>query len=299
VRSAGPRCSEVSRRLDESLIGTASVVRSWILLEQPGPWGYDAPAQSRIPGRVAREIRHRARSLQVRVVLIRRHGRSSPERRICFFSHTGISTQRLERLELTQAGDLLDVDWAPLRAGEPVAGRPHPEPLFLVCTNGARDRCCAEKGRAVAAAMSAGPGDRAWECSHIGGDRFAGNLVCFPHGVYYGRVAPAHAPDVAGRYERGLLDLEHYRGRSCYDFPTQAAEALIRTERDLPAIADVRLVSRTLRDGRLDAEFDVPGERVRVSVAVRSAAEPRRLTCQSTVESQPPQYELLELVAAG
>jgi hypothetical protein len=281
------------------MIGTASVVTNWILLEQPGPWGYDATIESRIPRQVAREIRSRARSLRIRVVLIRRHGRSTPERRLCYFAHTGIARQRLERLELTDVGDLLDVDWTPLRAGEPVVGAEHPQPLFLVCTNGARDRCCAEKGRAVASALTASVGDRAWECSHIGGDRFAGNLVCFPHGVYYGRVAPAQASGLAARYGQGLLDLDHYRGRSCYDFATQAAEAFLRSERGLPAIAEVGLVGRTVRDGRVDAEFDAPGGRVRVSVAARQTGEPRRLTCQSTDESRPPEYELLALAEAG
>jgi hypothetical protein len=281
------------------MIGTASVGTNWILLEQPGPWGYDAGIQSRIPRRVAREIRSRARSLRIRVVLIRRHGRSSPERRLCYFAHTGIVRQRLERLELAQVGDLLDLDWTPLRAGEPVAGVEHPHPLFLVCTNGARDRCCAEKGRAVASALTAEVDDRAWECSHIGGDRFAGNLVCFPHGVYYGRVSPAEAGGIAARYERGLLDLEHYRGRSCYDFPTQAAETFLRSERRLPAIADVRLVDRTIHAERVDAEFEIPDGRVSVSVAVHPAEEPRRLTCQSVVESRPPEYVLLNLPGSG
>jgi hypothetical protein len=280
------------------MIGTASVVTNWILLEHPGPWGYDAGIQSRIPRRVAREIRSRARSLRIRVVLIRRHGRSSPERRLCYFAHTGTARQRLERLELAHVGDLLDVDWTPLRAGEPVAGVEHPYPLFLVCTNGARDRCCAEKGRAVASALTAVAADRAWECSHIGGDRFAGNLVCFPHGVYYGRVAPAEAAGIAAQYERGLLDLDHYRGRSCYDFATQAAEAFLRSERHVPAIADVRLVDRAVQGQRLEAVFDVPGGRARVSVAVRQAAELRHLTCQALVESRPPEYVLLGLAGA-
>ena len=27
-----------------------------------------------------------------------------------------------------------------------------------------------------------------WQCTHVGGDRFAGNLVCFPEGLFFGRV---------------------------------------------------------------------------------------------------------------
>ena len=32
-----------------------------------------------------------------------------------------------------------------------------------------------------------------WQSSHIGGDRFAGNVVFLPEGLYYGRVEPAEA----------------------------------------------------------------------------------------------------------
>jgi hypothetical protein len=39
-------CSALSRLLDEPLAGTAPVAKSWIMLEQPGPWGRKALSQS-------------------------------------------------------------------------------------------------------------------------------------------------------------------------------------------------------------------------------------------------------------
>ncbi|MFN2590013.1 MAG: sucrase ferredoxin, partial [Actinomycetota bacterium] len=179
------------------MTGTASRVRSWILLEQPGPWGYDAPVQSRLSRGIAGALRDRARPAGIRIVLIRRPGRSSSRRRVCYFVHTGPAAQRLERVDLEAASELLDIDWSPLIVGEHVEGAEAASSAFLVCTNGARDRCCAERGRAVAAALAEAVGDRAWECSHIGGDRFAANLVCFPHGVYYGRVGADDAARLA------------------------------------------------------------------------------------------------------
>jgi hypothetical protein len=276
--------------------GTASQVRSWILIEQAGPWGYDAPIQSRLPVKAAQALRERARILQIRIVLIRRPGRSASVRRTCFLAHTGAAAQRLERIEVDDPAELLDLDWSELAAGRPVAGEATAGPLFLVCTNGARDRCCAERGRAVAAALALARGRAVWECSHIGGDRFAGNLVCFPHGIYYGRVAPHEAEALATRYQEGALELDHYRGRSGYDFGTQAAEWFLRAGRGLDRIEDVRLVSHRNRDGRLEATFDTPAGRVGVIVAISSAHVPRRLTCQSLTESHPPVYELLELM---
>ena len=41
-------CASLSRALGEPLLGTASRVRGWVLLEQPGPWGREAVLQSRL-----------------------------------------------------------------------------------------------------------------------------------------------------------------------------------------------------------------------------------------------------------
>ncbi len=297
MRDAAPRCSTVSRTIAEPLIGTASIVRNWILLEHPGPWGYDAVAQSRLPGGVGRELRDRSNRLGIRLVLIRRPGRSVPQGSHCLFGHTGVRRQWLQGTHLPGGpADLLDVDWAPLAAGRRLTGIP-PEPgaVHVVCTNGARDRCCAERGRDVARALEATLGDRVWECSHIGGDRFAANLVCFPHGAYFGRVAPHRAVEIALGYEAGTLDLDQYRGRSCFDFVTQAAEAFVRRNLDARRIGDVRLVTRRGDGDRLEAEFEVPTGRVRAVVAVSSAEGPQPLTCRDLVPSHPPRYRLVEM----
>jgi hypothetical protein len=297
VRDAVPRCSTVSRALGEPLIGTASIVRNWILLEQPGPWGYDAVAQSRLPTEVGRELRARSRRLGIRLILIRRPGRSTPEGSRCYFGHTSADRQSLQRTHLPGGpADLLDMDWTPLGRGRRLPEIPsEPEALHVVCTNGARDRCCAERGREVARVLEATLGERVWECSHIGGDRFAANLVCFPHGVYFGRVSPHRAVEVALAYEAGTLDLEHYRGRSCFDFVTQAAEAYVRLSLGVTGLGDVRLVARTEFTGRLEAEFEVPTGRIRVVVAEIHGERPQPLTCQDTAPSHPPRYELMEV----
>ena len=99
-----------------------------------------------------------------------------------------------------------------------------------MCTHGRHDACCAERGRPVAAALSAAHPEDTWEVSHIGGDRFAGNLLVLPHGLYYGRLDAPSAIAVAGDHEAGQLDLDHLRGRSGYAMPVQAAEIALRRE---------------------------------------------------------------------
>lgn len=283
----------MSLALDEPLLGTASVVRSWILLEHPGPWGYEAIIQNRLPRRVARALRDRGRDLRIRVVLIRRPGRSEPAGRECYFAHTGLQSSWLQHTHLPGgATDLLDLDWEPLANGHRLdAVRTAEDPIYLVCTNGARDPCCAERGRPLARALAAAFGERLWESSHIGGDRFAGNLVCFPHGLYFGRVSPDEAVRIAMGYEEGRLDLEHYRGRSCYDFATQAAECLLRRRDDLRGVDDLFLTGRQLGQGRVRAEFTGPGgEPLSIELDVERAVKGRSLTCHGTDLAHPPRY---------
>jgi hypothetical protein len=75
-------------------MATASRVRDWLLVEQPGPWGTDALLESRFPKAVARELGRRARDRGIRVVLLR--GGAPPDaagdtaRRRVYLAHTGL-----------------------------------------------------------------------------------------------------------------------------------------------------------------------------------------------------------------
>lgn len=277
--------------------GTASTVANWILLEQPGPWGHTALLDSRIPAEQARALWRRSRDLRIRVVLIRRpSGRRRPGQHQCYLAHTGPDRPWMESLTLTGPGDLLDLDLEPLADGHPPGlGRIDDGPLFLACTNGRRDPCCAERGRPLAAALTRPFGETVWECSHIGGDRFAGNLVCFPHGIYFGRVGPEETEGVGRAYAEGRLSLGHYRGRSSYPFDVQAAEFFVRRKFDLTGIAKVEFVEREQEDdGRVRVTFIATGRPVTLVVRSRPASPARGLTCHADRLSRPPVYEVLE-----
>ena len=101
-------------------------------------------------------------------------------------------------------------------------------PLLLVCTHGRHDRCCALLGRPVAQALSSRHPERTWECSHVGGDRFAPNLVVLPEGLYLGRIEADSAVAVVEELAAGRLPPGRVRGRSSLPLPTQAAQQLAR-----------------------------------------------------------------------
>jgi hypothetical protein len=296
VTAGAPRCSATSLVLGEPLRGTASVVRSWVLLEQPGPWGADALAARRLPPGLGSALTEVSERLDLRVILIRRHGRQRLRGSRCFVGRTGPGRPWLEQVHLADPREVLDLDLERLSRGERLGLRPVEGPLFCVCTHGRHDPCCAEKGRPVAHALATQFPARTWETSHIGGDRFAATLVCFPHGLYFGRVSPERVADVARSYRNGTIDLGFYRGRSCWPFVVQAAECWLRERAAVVGVDDLRLLGGERREDVVTTRFAGPGD-VRWTVRVRERrTETRRaLTCHATQRPRPYTYELVDI----
>jgi hypothetical protein len=290
------RCSDAATEREEPLYGTASFVRRWLLIEQPGSWGPDALIHSRMPARVATELRRRAREAGIRIVLIRRGVRFSSQQRQCYFVRTDDRGLYQSHLAVKRVDELLDIDLSPLSQGAAVAGaEERRDALFLICTHGRHDPCCSRHGNKVSRIACAQAGLDVWECSHIGGDRFAANLVCFPHGVYYGRVGVDNVVALMDGYARGSLALDHYRGRSCYPFAVQAAEYFVRHQTAATGVDEVSLVEVGRAADSVTAEFTVAGRfHADVEVAV-AAGGAHRLTCGSTRPELIPRYDLVSL----
>jgi hypothetical protein len=293
-------CATLSRALTEPLYGTASVVRGWVLLEQPGPWGMEAVIESRLDRDLARALHRAAAAAHLRLLLIRRPGRGAGQPSACFVAHTSRKGRWLERRRLDDPAELLELDMARVVAGErPGFGEEATEPVYLACTNGRHDRCCATYGRPLALALQASHGELVWESSHVGGDRFAGNLVCLPDGHYFGRVGPGDAERVVGLHRKGTIDLDHWRG-CCIDPPVvQAAEWFARRRTGLAGVDDLALEDRGHLPGGVDAvRFRLPdGARLRVVLRATRDADPRPLTCHSARPESPLSFSLLELAA--
>jgi len=293
------RCADSAEVRGEPLYGTASFVRRWLLLEQPGSWGRDALTQSRLRSDLASGLRARAQAAGVRIILIRRGVRLSSDKRQCYFVRTDGCGLYQARLELDKADDLLDVNLAPLCDGGVILEATEcTEPVFLVCTHGRHDQCCSIRGNQVSRVACAQQGVDAWQCSHIGGDRFAANLVCFPHGLYYGRVGPDDVVRLMNDYTGGSLSLDHYRGRCCHVFPVQAAEYFARRETGVSEIEGVSLSEWQRTSDGVTAVFSLAerGE-LRVEVRVSKGAK-ERLTCGASGTDPLPVYELASCTSA-
>jgi len=284
------RCAPSAERRGDPRYATAAPVPRWLLVELPGPWGRDAVVESALDGEVATALLARARAVSSRVVLIRRPGRRPPgtARRWAVVDsrpgheRVGWGLWRHDR-------ELLDV---PL--GEPV-GEPD-GPVYLVCAHGRHDPCCAIRGRPVAETLAQARPRQTWESSHVGGDRFAANLVALPHGLYYGHVTPATVTSLATAYEHGEVDPTWLRGRSAFTLPAQAAQHHARLalgETGVDALLPMRVA-------RLDpvtwrVRLAAPGGGTLLVTVRASTGPPVRLTCSSRYAEPPRSWQLVAL----
>ena len=273
-------CAAESRDRSEPLLGTASRVRRWLLVEQRGAWGRDALHESRFPRHVAEHLDALALAHRTRVVLIRRSVTPDDHEgpRVAFLVRSDGATRWAERVEFDDPVDLLTVDLGSLASDEPPGiGALVDGSLHLVCTNGRHDPCCADFGRPVVRSLRAA-GVEVAECSHIGGDRFAANVVCLPTGVYFGRVPPEEAARIIADHDAGTIDLDHYRGRSHLPPMVQAAEVLARRDLDERRLDALALRSWTNAGDTAEVVLDLDGATVEVGVS-RRRGTPEQLTC--------------------
>jgi hypothetical protein len=279
-----PFCSETSLERAEPLAATASRVDKWILIEYRSAWASEAVEGARLSESVKAHLRDRLAALRPAKALFIRRERS-PDRRplAVFWGRSRESGSQLFRTEIAGHEDLLELDFD--SPAEPVA-----HPLLLVCTHGKHDRCCARLGRPLYDALRERVEEGwLWQVSHVGGDRFAGNLVCLPEGLYFGRVGPAEAPAVLDAYLEGRIHLDNYRGRSIYSFPVQAAERRIREQLGVTRIDDLELVDTQGDQGGWRIRFRAGGRQVTVEVAVGDG-EPAYLTCGAERLTRPRRF---------
>jgi hypothetical protein len=290
-------CSELSRLSGETSAGTASTGAVWLLLEYPHGWGRRAFEESALPPQVKQFLSDSmARIRHSRLLFVKTDRGRADARMNLFVVRCRERSPFAVRLRLEKYEDVTGYDLAAVAAGrDPQGGETTTEPLFLVCTHGRRDKCCAKFGVPLYNSLREFAGDSVWQSSHVGGDRFAGNLVCFPHGLFYAHATPESGRRVVADYRAGLVAAREFRGRACYSHFIQAAEAFVRAESGLAGVEALRFISAEPADA--DAwrvRFAERGaRRLHEALVTRRMSDFRNpITCHNAEASAVPQYAL-------
>ena len=279
------------------MAGSAPQTRGWLLLEHPGPWPVDAVAGSGIEPAMLQSLQQAAAAAGARILLVRRPGRpdrDGPRRWIVVRPDQATVVGRWrEDEDLGAAAAALSGESAARDASAPA------EPFILVCAHGVHDACCAIRGRPVAAALAEHYPDQVWECSHVGGDRFAPNVVLLPDGFYYGNLDPDSAVVTVQQHLAGVVDARWLRGMANLPPPVQAAAAAVYER--LGSLAPGAVTAETVHqvgphDGHGSETTVVlqAGNTGRVRVGVLAVRRPEaRLTCRAAQETPATEYQVV------
>jgi hypothetical protein len=222
-------CSQISARVGENLPGTATRTQVFFLLEYPGAWGEKAFEDSDLPQPVKGYLAAQAQAIQDARILLIRGDPGAIEVIHFFLALVAEGEEALFEFTLPDYESLLGLDIADVITDpDRYMEFRRAAPLFLVCAHGRRDACCARFGLPVYQALREQFREMVWQCSHIGGHRFAANLLCLPSGLLYGRVGSENAPSIARAMLDGRIASQNYRGRASYPPPAQAAEYALR-----------------------------------------------------------------------
>lgn len=295
-------CSQVSSEQAEPLYGTATRADVWLMLEFGGRWGARAFAESELPPTVKAHLSAAVDSApHTRLQFIKQPERTGGGGPVHFFAALANRAEpRLYAFTFDTLDDLLMLDVAAVVRGEPqFDAYLQAEPLFLVCTNGLRDRCCAKFGLQVYPALRDAAGHNAWQTTHIGGHRFAPNLLFMPHAFSYGHVDPEDVGEMVRAYRRGEVALSNLRGRTIHEKPAQAALHFLRTatgERSVDAYPYVHAVAVD-DDGLWDVEVASAGSGDPSTVRVQEVVTDHAVykTCGAEGLIVPTSFELASI----
>jgi hypothetical protein len=169
------------------------------------------------------------------------------------------------------------------------------EPIFVTCTNGLRDQCCALHGAATYEALAADFPGIVWESTHHGGHRFAANFLHLPYGISYGRLRPASAPEVLEMALEGRIAFYHYRGRTIYAEPVQAAEVLLRRGLGIEGVDALSLLqTEDLGGGLWRVQFTGAEQAYEVVLQRAEAGAQVHLSCGEEARGPVVEYTLVE-----
>ncbi|WP_461174720.1 sucrase ferredoxin [Arthrobacter sp. Z1-9] len=285
-------CSDVARLRGDPIAGTASHGAVWVLIEYRGGWPLNGFEGLDLEPGTKTIVLSAAKAARARVLLVRRPGprRREGQSHWAVLRHDNSGAFRQHWGTWNRDEDLAEIATALSTPGE--LGHP---PVILVCTHSQRDQCCAVRGRPVGRALTERWPELVWECSHVGGDRFAGNVVVAPDGVYYGNLSAGSSVATIEEHLAGRIHAEYLRGYTDL-FPAQQAAVVAALGRFGPAGRNDYVVAATSRDGdywRIRIVGSPPHPAL-VDVELQARpAPPRQLTCRGPAMSSAIVYELI------
>lgn len=211
------------------MFGTASNVVYWLLLEYTQPWTEKVIKNNNLPSNINQYLIELLNYIpNSRILFIKKHNQQ-PNPIHLFIVTCQNQSSYVTSFHINSYNELISLDLInKISKPDRQNYNNRPEKLFLVCTDGKHDRCCAKYGYTIYNKLNYLVGEQAWQCTHVGGDRFAANLVCFPHAIYYGHVEAPELEEIVHLHKSNAIYLQKFRGRACFNRYAQIGEYFTR-----------------------------------------------------------------------
>lgn len=190
-------CADNSREQQEEIIGTATNYQTYILVECPTPWVYEAFNSKWVPDNLRMLVQNINRAkLPIRFLLIANDEshRNEETTLLIYQQQKGLSNgyhkQEFKLPHIEQVAPVVNKWLAGVSVDYEIESDITRD--ILICTHGGHDQCCARYGNPFYFHSQNAIADlqldhvRIWRSSHFGGHRFAPTAIDFPHGRYYG-----------------------------------------------------------------------------------------------------------------
>lgn len=214
-------CADYSAAVNEPLIGTAPHVGLWIFLETRDRWmakpvennTYPEPLNAWVAKIMAKGTEE---GLKPRIQFIRHRRKDSDPITVASCLNGVLRMGEIDNYdELEQIESVTD--------DLPISN----EIIYLVCTHGSRDICCSREGLPTWQRLDQLSNGRAWQTTHLGGHRFAPNVLVLPSERSYGRVYKDEADTFFDEIENNKVPFKYLRGNASLPKEAQACEQVI------------------------------------------------------------------------
>ncbi|HMJ46664.1 MAG TPA: sucrase ferredoxin [Ferruginibacter sp.] len=290
---SNPFCSINSINRAEKIYGTATTAINYILIEYNRAWGKNPILESEIPETIKsflfKEIENKVFS---KIVLIKKSNNTSLNTINLFAINNREVNPFINHIIIDNYWDILNINISELFSNSTVINKS----LYLVCTNGKKDKCCSKFGLPIYNQMSLIL-DNVWQCTHIGGDRFAPNVIHFPYSHFYGHLKLDTLHEFIQKTSENQIYIRSYRGRGCYNANAQIAEYYLRKfTNNFNFDSFILKAIDNVVSGMFSVKFTTEINIFNVLIDYKKSTENYYLTCNASIPSPINEYTLNKIV---
>jgi hypothetical protein len=211
------RCTAQARLLGPDPVGSAGAAAAVLLVEVPLPWPSDVGEAVPAVASAASDV-----GARLQAVVPDPDRRARGEALVVLYRTPGDGFRGYERYAAVAPADGVPDAVRALA----VSDAPTPGDDVLICTHGARDRCCGSLGVTLHGSLRLPPGVQAHRTSHLGGHRFAPTALLLPSGTAWAWLDHTLLGAIVERRVPPASVMAHYRGSLGMGHPAlQVAEA--------------------------------------------------------------------------